>query len=435
MTTTDLIIIGAGPGGYHTAGYAAKHGLQVVIIEKGELGGTCLNVGCIPTKSFAHDADLYRNPLVPKSENGIDFKPILERKNQVVAQLVSGIATLLSQPGITLVKGEAHFVDAHTVEVGGEQYTAKNILIATGSQSKILPFMHNNPHIGSNVMTSTELLDIDFVPRRLCIIGAGVIGMEFASAFQTFGSEVTVVEFLKECLPPIDADIAKRMRKALEKRGIKFYMQSGVQDIRTIPGAEGRDTAVVTFERKGQRVDLEADVVLVATGRGAYMDHLNLEAAGVAYDRKGITVDEDTKLRTELRQNDVEYSVVKNTLTRFALKDAGLEAMSDLLNGTTSLATSTADPIVPIRMIHDMSEKMAKDNKFIVKGAFLEGKVLSDAEIAEIAQLQNKDALYSKVLGTMLAPITGLAVCLNQVVEQMGGAAAPAAEAEAPAAE
>ena len=166
----------------------------------------------------------------------------------------------------------------------------------------------------------------------------------------------------------------------------------------------------------------------------ALAERLKGASAGVFVDYKGITVDEDTKLRTELRQNDVEYSVVKNTLTRFALKDVGLEAMSDLLNGTTSLATSTADPIVPIRMIHDMSEKMAKDEKFIVKGAFLEGKVLSDAEIAEIAQLQNKDALYSKVLGTMLAPITGLAVCLNQVVEQMGGVAAPA-EAEAPAAE
>ena len=127
----------------------------------------------------------------------------------------------------------------------------------------------------------------------------------------------------------------------------------------------------------------------------ALAERLNSASAGVFVDYKGITVDEDTKLRTELRQNDVEYSVVKNTLTRFALKDAGLEAMSDLLNGTTSLATSTADPIVPIRMIHDMSEKMAKDNKFIVKGAFLEGKVLNDAEIAEIAQLQNKDALYS----------------------------------------
>ena len=148
------------------------------------------------------------------------------------------------------------------------------------------------------------------------------------------------------------------------------------------------------------------------------------------------------KLRPYLSQlhlvvpNEIEEAALCGVdLTRFALKDAGLEAMSDLLNGTTSLATSTADPIVPIRMIHDMSEKMAKDEKFIVKGAFLEGKVLSDAEIAEIAQLQNKDALYSKVLGTMLAPITGLAVCLNQVVEQMGGAAAPAAEAEAPAAE
>ena len=293
MTTTDLIIIGAGPGGYHTAGYALKHGLKVVIIEKGELGGTCLNVGCIPTKSFAHDADLYRNPLVKTEGQTIDFKPILERKNEVVAQLVAGIGTLLSQPGITLVKGEAHFVDAHTVEVGGEQYTAKNIIIATGSQSKILPFMHDNPNIGSNVMTSTELLNIDFVPRRLCIIGAGVIGMEFASAFQTFGSEVTVVEFLKECLPPIDGDIAKRMRKALEKRGIKFYMQSGVQDIRTVKGEDGKDTAIVTFERKGEKVELEADVVLVATGRGAYMDHLNVEAAGIAFDRKGITVDDN----------------------------------------------------------------------------------------------------------------------------------------------
>lgn len=293
MTTTDLIIIGAGPGGYHTAGYAAKHGLQVVIIEKGELGGTCLNVGCIPTKSFAHDADLYRNPLVTVGKDGIDFKPILERKNKVVAQLVAGIGTLLSQSGITLVKGEAHFVDAHTVAVGDEQYTAKNIIIATGSQSKILPFMHDNPNIGSNVMTSTELLNIDFVPSRLCIIGAGVIGMEFASAFATFGSDVTVVEFLKECLPPVDGDIAKRMRKALEKRGIKFYMQSGVQDIRTVKGAEGKDTALVTFERKGEKVELEADVVLVATGRGAYMDNLNVEAAGIAFDRKGITVDDN----------------------------------------------------------------------------------------------------------------------------------------------
>ena len=425
MTTTDLIIIGAGPGGYHTAGYAAKHGLQVVIIEKGELGGTCLNVGCIPTKSFAHDADLYRNPLVPKSENGIDFKPILERKNQVVAQLVSGIATLLSQPGITLVKGEAHFVDAHTVEVGGEQYTAKNILIATGSQSKILPFMHDNPHIGSNVMTSTELLNIDFVPRRLCIIGAGVIGMEFASAFQTFGSEVTVVEFLKECLPPIDADIAKRMRKALEKRGIKFYMQSGVQDIRTVKGEEGKDTAIVTFERKGQRVDLEADVVLVATGRGAYMDHLNLEAAGVAYDRKGISVDDN--MQTNVPGVYAIGDVNGKALLAHAATFQGFRAVNHILQRADSIrldimpsAVFTDPEVATVGLTDDVYKKEGITCK-VHKGFYRSnGKALADEATEGLAKIVTDDEgriIGCHILGAHAADmVQEIAALMNQDV-------------------
>ena len=283
MTTTDLIIIGAGPGGYHTAGYAVKHGLQVVIIEKGELGGTCLNVGCIPTKSFAHDADLYRNPLVPKSENGIDFKPILERKNQVVAQLVSGIATLLSQPGITLVKGEAHFVDAHTVEVEGEQYTAKNILIATGSQSKILPFMHDNPHIGSNVMTSTELLNMDFVPRRLCLIGAGVIGMEFASFFNSMGVKVSVVEMMPEILGAMDKETAGMLRSEYLKRGVNFYLGTKV----TAVSHEG-----VTVEKDGKASLIEAGKILVSVGRKANLGQAGLDKLNVELLRNGVKVDE-----------------------------------------------------------------------------------------------------------------------------------------------
>ena len=159
------------------------------------------------------------------------------------------------------------------------------------------------------------------------------------------------------------------------------------------------------------------------------VERLKGASAGVFVDYKGITVSEDTALRSELRQNDVLYTVVKNTLVRFALDKCGLEELDGILNGTTSLATSTSDPIVPIRLIHEASEKM-KD-KFTIKGAFLEGKILSEAEIAEISALQNKDALYSKVLGTMLAPITGLAVVLGQIVEQKGGSlesAEPAAE-------
>ena len=161
----------------------------------------------------------------------------------------------------------------------------------------------------------------------------------------------------------------------------------------------------------------------------ALVERLQGAASGVFVDYKGITVAEDTALRSELRQNEVEYSVVKNTLVRFALDKCGLEGLDGILNGTTSLATSTSDPIVPIRLVHEASEKM-KD-KFTIKGAFLEGKILSEAEIAEISALQNKDALYSKVLGTMLAPITGLAVVLGQIVEQKGGSlesAEPAAE-------
>ena len=160
----------------------------------------------------------------------------------------------------------------------------------------------------------------------------------------------------------------------------------------------------------------------------ALVERLQGAASGVFVDYKGITVAEDTALRSELRQNEVEYSVVKNTLVRFALDKCGLEGLDGILNGTTSLATSTSDPIVPIRLIHEASEKM-KD-KFTIKGAFLEGKILSEAEIAEIAALPNKDGLLAKVLGTMLAPITSLAVVLGQVVEQKGGSieSAPAAE-------
>lgn len=159
----------------------------------------------------------------------------------------------------------------------------------------------------------------------------------------------------------------------------------------------------------------------------ALTERLQTASAGVFVDYKGITVAEDTTLRSDLRKNEVEYSVVKNTLARFALNNAGLEGLDDILNGTTSLATSTADPIVPIRLIHEASVKM--NDTFTIKGAFLEGKILSEAEIAEIAQLSSKDALYSKV------PSTSLAVVLGQVVEQMGGSveteAEPAAEESA----
>ena len=257
MMQTDLLIIGAGPGGYRAAEYAAHEGLQVVIVEQDEVGGTCLNRGCIPTKTYVHSAS---------------FAEAFERQQQVVAQLRSGVEAILSQPGITLLRGHAEFVDANTVRVGEEDIVARNIIIATGSSAKMPPIEDiNDPR----VMTSTELLQLSAQPKRLCIIGAGVIGMEFASVFHRFGTEVTVIEFLKECLPMLDSDVAKRLRKLLEKRGIEFKMKTAVQKV----------------------ADLDADAILIATGRKANTEGLNLEAAGIALAPNGtIPVDDNYQI-------------------------------------------------------------------------------------------------------------------------------------------
>ena len=248
----DLLIIGAGPGGYRAAEYAAKQGLQVVIVEQDEVGGTCLNRGCIPTKTYVHSAS---------------FAEAYERQQQVVQQLRSGVEGILSAPGITLLRGHAEFADVHTVSVGSDLVTARNIIIATGSSAKLLPLPDiNDPRL----VTSTGLLQLQTLPRRLAIIGAGVIGMEFASVFQRFGSEVQVIESLKECLPMLDSDIAKRLRKLLEKRGIKFQMKTAVQSL----------------------ADIDADVILMATGRKANTDGLNLAAAGITPEVNGLSVDD-----------------------------------------------------------------------------------------------------------------------------------------------
>ncbi|SEF80120.1 dihydrolipoamide dehydrogenase [Xylanibacter ruminicola] len=252
MNKTDLIIIGAGPGGYRAAEYAAKQGLKVTIFEGDEVGGTCLNVGCIPTKTYVHSKT---------------FAEARERMTQVVSQLRQGVEGILSHPNITLVREKGVFIDAHTVN----DFTAPNIIIATGSETKWL--LIEGVKTDSRVVDSTGLLNLNTQPKRLVIIGAGVIGMEFASVFNRFGSEVTVIEYLKECLPALDSDIAKRLRKTLEKRGITFNMKTAVQNL----------------------ADIDADVILMATGRKPRVQ-ADFSKAGIEFDeRKGVAVDDNFK--------------------------------------------------------------------------------------------------------------------------------------------
>ena len=291
MTKTDLIIIGAGPGGYRAAAHAARKGLKVTLFEGSAVGGTCLNVGCIPTKSLARNAEVMQL-LSEKDTFGLDGAPlrldftrVIARKDQVVATLRSGIETLLSHPNVTLVKDWAHFIDAHTVgDTKGETYTAPHLIVATGSENRFLPGI-------DHCVTHEQLLCAPSLPQRLCIIGAGVIGMEFASIFAAFGTEVSVVEFRKECLPVLDSDIAKRLRKSLEKRGIRFFMQCGVKEVAKNEDKSGLKT--VTFEdRKGHVCTVEADEVLMAVGRKPRTSD-DFRLAGFDYDpQTGIRVDE-----------------------------------------------------------------------------------------------------------------------------------------------
>ena len=311
MNKTDLIIIGAGPGGYRAAAFAASRGLQVILFEASKVGGTCLNEGCIPTKSFAKNAELVQ-ALKEAATYGLDslhyeldFKQVVNRKDQVLDSLRTGIETLLSHPNITLVRDVARFTDSHTVaDSAGNIYTAPNIIVATGSVPKQLRLESYDEGAACD---SEFLLRNDTLPRRLCIVGAGVIGMEFASIFNAFGVEVTVVEFLKECLPALDSDIAKRLRKTMEKRGINFIMQAGVKSIvfKTEERGERREESeetknergeglerIVTYTRKGKEETIVADQVLMAVGRKPRVS-ADFANAGFEWDeRTGIHVDE-----------------------------------------------------------------------------------------------------------------------------------------------
>lgn len=287
---TKITIIGAGPGGYETAVEAAARGIEVTIVSDGPVGGTCLNEGCIPTKSFCRNAafidDLAKAGTFGVSELDykFDFSKVLERKNAVVEQLRGGVEFLLGQKLITLVRGKASLKDAHTVVVDGVEYSSDYIIVATGSESASLPIPGADL---PGVITSREILDIPAVPESLCVIGGGVIGLEFASIFRSFGSEVTVVEFCKDILPRFDSDIAKRLKQSLSKRGISINTSAQVTGI-----VQNGDKLVVGYMQKDKEFSISADKVLMAVGRRPALGSLDFDAIGIEYDRRGVKVNE-----------------------------------------------------------------------------------------------------------------------------------------------
>lgn len=378
MTKTDLIIIGSGPGGYRAAQYAAKNGLQVIIFEDKHTGGVCLNEGCIPTKSLVHD-----------SLNGTPFAKAMERKAQISEQLRNGVELLMKSPGIQMVHAHASFKNTKTVVTPeGEEYEAENIIIATGSHSKMPPIPDiNRPE----VMTSTELLELKELPKRLAIVGAGVIGMEFASIFHRMGVEVEVYEFLKECLPTMDKDLAKRLRKSMEKSGIKFNMGFSVSSIET----------------------LHADAVLVATGRDANTKGLNLEAAGVAFDRRGILVDDN------MRSSVPHIYAIGDVNARMMLAHAaifqGFRAVNHILGKEDKIrldivpaAVFTSPEMASVGMTEELAK--AQESAYNVRKGFYRanGKAMAEEATEGIAKMlvdENRKIIGCHVLGAHAADL------------------------------
>lgn len=314
-----LLIIGAGPGGYETAVEAAKRGMEVTLITEGPLGGTCLNEGCIPTKTFCHYAELIEQNL----KAGLDCKPSFaaaaERKQAVIEQLRGGIDMLLK--GVQVVQGRAQFKDARTVVCNGTEYTADKIIIATGSVSASLPVPG-----AESCITSKEILELTEVPSSLCVIGGGVIGLEFASIFRSFGSEVTVLEYCPNILPRFDVDLAKRLKQSLSKRGINIEVQAQVTHI---------DGNTVTYIKKEKEFTVQADKILMAVGRRPNTDGLNLEAAGIDYTRKGITVND--RFETNVPGIYAVGDVTGGIMLAHAATYQGLRALNAICGQTDSI--------------------------------------------------------------------------------------------------
>ncbi len=302
----DLTVIGSGPGGYIAAIRAAQLGMKVAIIERYKtLGGTCLNVGCIPSKALLDSSEHYHNAANRFEEHGIglsnlkvNMKQMIKRKNEVVSQTTGGIEFLMKKNKITVFLGHGSFVNANTISIakndgGTEQIETAKTIIATGSKP-ITPAAFNYDKM--RVITSTEALNIDKVPKRVVIIGGGVIGLELGSVWARLGTEVEVVEFQDRLIPTMDKDCGKELQRALKKLGMKFHLKHKVTAVKAT--AKGVTVAVEKRDVEGS-FDIKADYCLIAIGRGAYTANLGLENVGIKTDERG-RIDVDAHLETNV---------------------------------------------------------------------------------------------------------------------------------------
>lgn len=322
----DIAVIGAGPGGYETAIKAAQMGKKTCIVESTYFGGTCLNVGCIPTKTLIktanvldtvkHAADFAVEGVNPSALK-VDMAKLQKRKQKVVSTLVGGVKGLLRGNKVDIVEGKASFVDPHTLAVGDKQITAENVIIATGSNVFMPPFIAVE---GKNhLLTSTEALDLDHVPASIAVIGGGVIGVEFAFLLSKLGSKVTVLELMDHILPMVDPEVSALAQKRLEKDGVSFQLGAKVSKV-------ANDT--VFYEYNGAQEQVKADAVLMAVGRTPNTEGLNAEGIGLEFHRKAIKT--DLHMRTNISNIYAIGDVNGKAMLAHTASHEGMVAVADI---------------------------------------------------------------------------------------------------------
>ncbi|MBM7830638.1 dihydrolipoamide dehydrogenase [Agromyces cerinus] len=275
----DIVVLGGGSAGYAAAIRAVELGMTAVVIEKDKLGGTCLHRGCIPTKALLHSAEVAEVAResakygVKTSFEGVDIAGVSAYREGIVASKWKGLQGLLKARGIPVIAGEGRLVAANTVAVGDDRYVGKNVVLATGSYSRSLPGLE----IGGRVITSEQALELDFIPKKVAVLGGGVIGVEFASVWNSFGADVTIIEALPHLVPNEEETISKQLERAFRKRGIEYSLGVRFQSV-----TQNDDGVVVTLENG---TTYEAELLLVAVGRGPVTQNLGYEEAGITIDR------------------------------------------------------------------------------------------------------------------------------------------------------
>lgn len=411
---SDIVIIGGGPGGYVAAIEGAKQGAKVILIEKEDLGGTCLNRGCIPTKALVRSSEVYE--LVKNSEEyGIfnvsstyNFSKIIARKNDIVNELVGGIDYLLSKNNVTVLKGSGEILDKNTVFVKEKNkeitINTNNIIIATGSNAFIPPIKGAE---SKNIVTSKEMLNLSKLPEKIIIVGGGVIGMEFAFICSALDTDVSVVEFAEDILIALDEDIRKEIREIAIEKGIKIYTSSKVEEI--IDTEEGK--SIVVFDKSGTKGYITGDKILMSVGRIPCYGDLDLEKLGVDLNEKGRGIKVNHKMQTTVDNIYAIGDVTNIIQLAHVASHQGIVAIENILGKDVAADYSVVPSAIftsPEIVSVGIHEKSAMEQGIPIKiGKFpfgANGKALTQGERRGFVKIIAEEATGIILGGSIIGP-------------------------------